>query len=354
MTLFIAFDSYNHFPLFHEEPKIQFILLFFQSTNKTIIIDSLIHTHMTNKPDYKEKFVERYSKLTDFDRFKQISETYLRRCIRVNTLKISVQKLKERLEGNWSLTQVPWCKEGFWLSHNDHRRDIGNLPEHALGYIFVQEAASMIPPVVLDPKPGETVLDMCASPGSKATQIAQYMQNKGILVSNDYKIDRIKALGLNVQRMGISNCIITMQEGRFFCGLKFDKILVDAPCSGTGTIRKSWKTLRMWNPVMIKRLAGTQKVLLETAYQNLKPGGVIVYSTCSLEPEENEGVVSYLLEKHPDASLEDVELDINRSQPVSEFDGKAFNPEISKCLRIWPQDNDTEGFFVARIRKHNL
>jgi tRNA (cytosine49-C5)-methyltransferase len=310
---------------------------------------------MTDSPDYKEKFIERYSKLTDFKLFKEISETYLRRCIRVNTLKISIDELKARLSPEWHLTQVPWCKEGFWIKHkgegDSHRRDVGNLPEHALGYIFIQEAASMLPPLALDPQPGEKILDMCASPGSKTTQIAQYMKNEGILVSNDFRLDRIKALGLNVQRMGIKNCILSMQEGRFFKGFSFDRILVDAPCSGTGTIRKSWKTLRIWNPTMIRRLAGTQKILLETAYQNTKPGGVIVYSTCSLEPEEDEGVITHLLERHPDAELEDIVLEIKRSAPVMEFDGKQFNPQVERCLRIWPQDNDTEGFFVARIRK---
>jgi tRNA (cytosine49-C5)-methyltransferase len=311
---------------------------------------------MTESEDveFKEKFIARYSALTDFEEFKRVSLTFLRRSVRVNTLKIGVDELIARLP-DWKFVPVPWCKQGFWMDHkgegDEYRRDIGNLPEHVLGYIFVQEAASMIPPVVLQPEPGDMVLDMCASPGSKTTQIAQYMQNKGILVSNDFRVDRIKALGINVQRMGISNCIISMQEGRFFRGLEFDKILVDAPCSGTGTIRKSFKTLRIWNPVMIRRLAGTQKQLIETAFNNLKSGGTMVYSTCSLEPEENEGVITWLLARHNNASLEDIKLDIKRSSPVLEFEGQQYNPEVKKCLRIWPQDNDTEGFFVTRIRK---
>ncbi|MEM4268353.1 MAG: RsmB/NOP family class I SAM-dependent RNA methyltransferase [Candidatus Woesearchaeota archaeon] len=302
---------------------------------------------------FKDAFVERYKMLTDFDEFKRVSLTYLRRCIRVNTLKISIEELKNRLEANWMLTQVPWCREGFWIEHTgeEKRRDIGNLVEHMLGYFFVQEAASMIPPLVLEPRPGELVLDLCASPGSKTTQIAQYMENKGVLVSNDHKVDRIKALALNVQRMGVSNCIITMEKGWFFRGMSFDRILVDAPCSGTGAIRKSLKTLKMWNPIAVRRLAATQKHLIKTAFENLAENGVLVYSTCTCEPEENEGVVSYLLEEFDNAFAEDIHLNIRRSSPVTEFNGHKFHSGVKKCLRIWPQDNDTEGFFIAKIRK---
>ncbi len=306
---------------------------------------------------FKDGFVKRYSVLTDFETFKQCSLSFLRRSIRVNTLKISVATLKKRMQKNWKLEQIPWCNEGFWIDHKGasveegYRRDIGNLLEHQLGYIYIQEAASMIPPLVLDPKPSELVLDMCAAPGSKATQIVQYMRNKGILIANDFKGDRIKPLGLNMQRCGVRNAVITLMRGHYFKGFQFNKILVDAPCSGTGTIRKSLKTLLMWNPQMVKRLAGQQKQLIETAFQNLKTGGTLVYSTCTLEPEEDEGVVSYLLEKYSSANLEDIDLPLKRSDAVLAFEEKKFHPDVKKCLRLWPQDNDTEGFFVAKIRK---
>ena len=260
---------------------------------------------MTDAEDveFKPAFVERYKKLTDFEKFKACSLTFLRRSIRVNTLKIDVESVKMRLAKDWKLDQVPWCKEGFWIEHNEGRRDVGNLMEHVLGYIYIQEAVSMIPPLVLDPKPGETVLDMCAAPGSKTTQIAAMMQNKGLLIANDYKGLRVALLGMNIQRMGITNCIITLMEGQRFKDIEFDKILVDAPCSGTGTIRKSYKTLRIWNPQTIKRLVGTHRQLLSNAFSNLKKGGTLVYSTCSCEPEENEGVISSFLEKHENAKL---------------------------------------------------
>lgn len=303
--------------------------------------------------EFKEAFIERYSKLTDFQDFKKYSLSFLRRSIRVNTIKIPISKLKKRLEKNWDLVQVPWCEEGFWIEHaKKERRDIGNLMEHSLGYFYTQEAASMIPPLVLEPEKYDAVLDMAASPGSKTTQIAALMGNKGILVANDYTTERMKPLSLNMQRCGITNCIITLMQGQWFRNLSFDKVLLDAPCSGTGTIRKSLKTIRVWNPYMIKRLAGTQKQLIETAFNNLNEGGVLVYSTCSLEPEENEGVVDFLVNKHENAKLEEISLsNLKRSPAILEFEKSKYNGEIKKCLRIWPQDNDTEGFFVAKIRK---
>ncbi|MFH1849485.1 MAG: RsmB/NOP family class I SAM-dependent RNA methyltransferase [archaeon] len=302
----------------------------------------------TENIEIKEAFRQRYEKITDWDEFIKHCLSFPRRAIRVNTLKITVSALKRRLEG-WTLTQIPWCKEGFWVEHKDGRRDIGNTIEHALGYIYVQESVSMIPPLVLGPRPGDKILDMCAAPGSKSTQIAQYMGNQGLLISNDYKGDRLKSLGINLARCGVSNVITTLMAGQSFRGMEFDRILIDAPCSGTGTIRKSLKTFRIWNPGMVRRLASTQKKLLETGYSLLKKGGTLVYSTCSLEPEEDEGVVDHLL-KSKGAVLEPIRIRMKRSPVVSEFEGIRYTG-IDNCLRIWPQDNNTNGFFVAKIRK---
>jgi NOL1/NOP2/sun family putative RNA methylase len=318
--------------------------------------------------EFKEKFIERYRTLTDFEIFKKYSLSFLRRSIRINTIKISVNDLKKRLEKTWNLEQIPWCKEGFYIEHiKKERRDIGNLIEHSLGYFYTQEAASMIPPIALEPKENDMVLDMAASPGSKTTQIAALMKNKGILIANDLTTERMKPLSLNIQRCGITNCIITLMQGQWFkkSNIEFDKILVDAPCSGTGTIRKSLKTLRIWNPNMVRRLAGTQKQLIETAFNILKQNGTLVYSTCSLEPEENEAVIDFLLNKYDNAKLEEIKLSnaqkseisgtnsvgIKRSDPILEFEKQKYSEEIKKCLRIWPQDNDTEGFFIAKIKK---
>ncbi|MBI2673375.1 NOL1/NOP2/sun family putative RNA methylase [Candidatus Woesearchaeota archaeon] len=299
---------------------------------------------------FKEKFIERYKELTDIDKFIEYSKKPLRKSIRVNTLKAETNDVKRRFEKRgYKLEKIPWCKEGFWIDGYT----IGNTTEHFLGYIYLQEAASMIPPLALMPKAGEKVLDMCASPGSKTTQIAALMNNQGIIIANDDKIDRLKPLTINLQRCGVSNVVITLMKGQWFGSReeKFDRILVDAPCSGTGAIRKSFKIAQMWNPNMIKKLANDQRRLISSAFESLKQGGTLVYSTCTLEPEENEGVVDFLLNEYTNASLEGIELNLKSNPPVLNYEGREYNKEIKKCLRIWPQDNDSEGFFIAKIIK---
>jgi len=266
---------------------------------------------------------------------------------------VSVEDVQARLEKNWILKRVPWCAEGFTIEYRHGKRfDIGNIPEHQLGYFYVQESASMIPPVVLDPQPGELVLDLCAAPGSKTTQIAQYMQNTGIIIANDVQIDRLKPLGLNLQRCGVINTITTIRSNRKLAGIgPFDRVLVDAPCTGTGTVRRSLKTLLMWSPGLVRKLSNDQRQLIQTGFDLLKPGGVLVYSTCTQEPEENEGVVSWLLSKNENAVIDEISLDIKRSPAILSWGGADYDPRVAKCLRIYPQDNDSEGFFVARLRK---
>ena len=179
-------------------------------------------------PEFKEKFIQTYEKLTDIEDFKKYSLEKLTKSVRVNTLKISVKELKERLENqNFKLKQIPWCKQGFWVLDGP-RTDLGNLKEHSLGYIYVQEAASMIPPIVLNPDENDLVLDMAAAPGSKTTQMASLMNNDGLIIANDYKYDRIKALGINLQRCGVLNTVITLMEGKRFSNamIKFDKIIL--------------------------------------------------------------------------------------------------------------------------------
>ena len=304
---------------------------------------------------FKDDFITRYSAITDWEEFKKYSLSYLRKAVRINTIKTTIEECRKSLEKKgWKLKQIPWCTEGFWIEH-ETRRDIGNTWEHHMGHIYVQEAASMIPPIVLNPQPHESVLDLSAAPGSKATQMAAMMSNTGILVANDHKAIRLASLGINVQRVGAANVIITLMRGQGMRRVQFDRILVDAPCSGTGTICKSLKTIDMWNPSMITRLSGQQIDLLTNAWKLLKPGGILVYSTCTLEPEEDEGTISTFLKATKNATLEEIredELpDLKRSKAVTEFNGQKYLPEVKHCLRIWPQDNGTEGFFVARMKK---
>jgi len=294
-------------------------------------------------PQWKPKFIERYKCLTDIDKFLEYSIKPLSKTLRVNTLKTTISEMKKRMK----LKQIPWCKEGF----TTEGYALGNTKEHFMGYFYLQSAASMIPPVVLDPKPGDIVLDMCASPGSKTSQMGAMMKNQGLIVANDVQINRLKPLTLNLQRCGVANNVITLMEGRWFKNYNFDKILVDAPCSGIGTIRKSPKTIQTWNPNVGKTMAGVQKQLLKTAFTSLNEGGTLVYSTCTTEPDENEAIVDHILTNVDNIKLQKINLDIKRSKPIEEFENKTYSQEVKKTLRIWPQDNDTEGFFVAKFKK---
>ena len=300
--------------------------------------------------EFKDKFVERYKELTDFEKFKEYSLSYLRRSIRVNTLKISPEKLIPRLEKkHYKLTKIPFTYLGYYIEGD--QLDIGNLPEHALGYFYVQEAASMLPPLALEPKKHEFVLDIAAAPGSKTTQISALMENTGIIIANDINYLRLKPLSINTERCGCKNIIFTISRGQNIKNMQFDKILLDAPCSGTGSIAKSLGTLQIYNTEMIKKLARDQKRLILNAYNLLKPKGTLVYSTCSLEPHENEAVVDHLL-KNTDARLKEINIkNLKRSQAILNFEKESYSKEIKKGLRIWPQDNNTEGFFVAKITK---
>ncbi|MDK2908141.1 MAG: tRNA (cytosine49-C5)-methyltransferase [Candidatus Woesearchaeota archaeon] len=306
-----------------------------------------------NKEMIKKGFEERYRKIfgPDYDLFLEYSFMFPRRAIRVNTLRGSIQEVKEELCKIWKLEPIPWCKEGFWIE--GERRDIGNHLFHQLGKYYVQEPASMIPAIALGPQPDEFVIDMAAAPGSKTTQIAAMMKNRGCIIANEIDTKRLKMLNSNLQRCFVMNTIITNMNGIAFANkkMRFDRVLIDAPCSGTGTIRKSFLTLRMWNERMIEKLSRLQLRLLENGFEILKRGGVVVYSTCSLEPFENERVISMFLKGRDDAIVEEIEMDVKRDRPILEFEGERYDNEVRKCLRISPQRNNTDGFFVCRIKK---
>jgi NOL1/NOP2/sun family putative RNA methylase len=302
---------------------------------------------MANAPAYKKAFIEDYRKMLGdrVDDFLKISKEPLRKSIRINTLKKPVDEVVRRFS-DWKLKQVPWCSEGFYVD----AQAVGNAAEHTLGYFYVQEAASMIPPVVLEPE--GRVLDLCASPGSKTTQMAAMMRNEGSIIANDLNIQRISILRYNLQRCGVYNTMITRTDGsRLRFASYFDRVLVDAPCSGTGAIRKNWEIINMWSKEGVKRLASTQRDLILKSFDSLKSGGIMVYSTCALSPEENEAVVDFLLKKR-DAEVMKMNLKIKRDDPVLEWEGMRFDESIRHCLRIYPQTNDSEGFFVAKVMRN--
>jgi NOL1/NOP2/sun family putative RNA methylase len=314
-------------------------------------------------PELKTLFVERMKELlsepSDFRRYKEILNEPILRSIRCNTLKISPDELKTRLEKRgWKIKQ-PWSKhpEVMIVENELLPGELGRALEHQLGYYYIQELASMLPVLVLSPQPNETILDLCASPGSKTTQIASKMENKGTLFANEVSLSRIKILASNLERCGATSTIITRKEGAILCeklekeNFMWDRILVDAPCSGEGTLRSTPKTALMWNIKTVKHLPRIQTQLIESALKILKPNGILVYSTCTHAPEENEGVLDYILKKFPNVKIEAISLPIKCRPGLTEWKGTKFDTEINKSCRIYPQDANTEGFFLARLRK---
>jgi len=223
------------------------------------------------KVEFPKPFKEKYEKLLG-EEYKKLEACLFvkpKKAIRVNTIKISRNKLLKKLEERGiKLKQIPWYKDGFFV---ESEKGIAKTLEYFLGYYYIQEASSMIPPLILDPKEGEKVLDLCAAPGSKTTQIAMLMKNSGLIVANDDNLERIKALRTNLQKMGVKNCIVTYERGENFWKheIKFDKVLVDAPCSGSGKIISSFSSINLWSQTNVKKLSILQKKLSLSLLQNV-------------------------------------------------------------------------------------
>lgn len=274
----------------------------------------------------------------------------LRRSIRVNTLKITVADFLSLVAPyGWHLTAIPWCEEGFWISREDEEAlPLGSTAEHLSGLFYIQEASSMLPVTALfaDGNTPLRVMDVAAAPGSKTTQIAARMGNQGAILANEFSASRVKVLHANISRCGISNVALTHFDGRVFGAALpevFDAILLDAPCSGEGVVRKDPDALKNWSPQSNQEIAATQRELIDSAFHALRPGGTLVYSTCTLNRLENEDVVEWLLARYPQA-VERRPLDTLFPSAAN-----ALTPEGD--LHVFPQIYDCEGFFVARLHK---
>jgi NOL1/NOP2/sun family putative RNA methylase len=255
--------------------------------------------------------------------------------LRVNTLKNSVEDFKSRMKENgWEFEQIPWVKEGFWVYTETL---LSKTKEHSLGYYFLQNSSSMIPPLVLSPKQNEAVLDLAASPGAKTTQMASMMENTGVIVANDVRHERLKALRGNLQRCGVMNTVVTKMWGEtvWRSGLKFSKILLDAPCTGTGTMNP--RILSETSQFSIRILSNIQKKLLESASKLLAEDGILVYSTCSMEKEENEENMEY--------AVDNLGLKTENSQ----VKGLEHSETFENCIRVKPTEKG-EGFFICKLR----
>lgn len=285
-----------------------------------------------------------------FDDFVAACQRPLRRSIRVNTLKISVGAFLDLVSPyGWQLTPVPWCEEGFWIERDDEESlPLGSTAEHLSGLFYIQEASSMLPVAALfaDENQPERVMDVAAAPGSKTTQIAARMNNRGAILANEFSASRVKVLHANISRCGIHNVALTHFDGRVFGAAlpeAFDAILLDAPCSGEGVVRKDPDALKNWSVASNLEIAATQRELIDSAFHALRPGGTLVYSTCTLNRDENEDVCLWLKQRYADA-VEFLPLD-------TLFDSASHAATPEGFLHVFPQIYDCEGFFVARLRK---
>lgn len=305
---------------------------------------------------------DRYDSFTDLAALKEFSSRPLRKSIRVNTLKTTVEEVvKCGKKKGWILEHVPWCPEGFFIDRVDRKEALGKDLLHLVGRIYMQEAASMLPVMLLDPRPSETILDMSAAPGSKTTQISARMHGKGVIIANDIQEKRLWTLKSAQHRAGATNVIITKKVGQWFAKHmteRFDRVLCDAPCTAQGTIRKDSDALEYCSMENIGKMAKLQRELLEAAVHATKVGGRIVYSTCTLTPEENEEVVLSVMHKFSDQldirTPDDATLDkaIHDSSIVQERSSYPLPTTSYPLVRLWPQTYDTEGFFCAVIQKN--
>lgn len=229
----------------------------------------------------------------------------------------------------------------------------GKTLEFNTGRYYIQSLSSMIPPLILNPLENDRVLDMCAAPGSKATQLAEMMNNRGTFVANELSMERLKMLVHNVEKLGIANAGILNYKGEWLSRLfneTFDKILLDAPCSALGVIQKKEEVSNWWSRERVAKIAHLQLMLISAAVKMLKTGGEMVYSTCTLTPEENELIIDFVLKKYPLEVL-DISLPVASEQGLTGYAGQELSGGLSKAHRIIPWQVDSEGFFIVKLRK---
>ncbi|MEM4239645.1 MAG: RsmB/NOP family class I SAM-dependent RNA methyltransferase [Candidatus Woesearchaeota archaeon] len=272
----------------------------------------------------------------------------IKQAIRANTLRIPEDVLINRLNSlGVKLSKISWLQHGYFVEHSMF--SLGASVEFLLGYFYIQEAAAQLPVEVLGPKPGEIILDCCAAPGGKATQLAQLMHNNGAVIALEKKSHRLLSLRNNIERMGASNVIIYHLDAvkASQLGIKFDKILVDAPCSGNYAGDKDWFIKR--NIEDIRKSSRFQREILSACLEMLKPGGILVYSVCTLEPEETELNMQWLID-NCNAKIEPVNVSIG-DKGITRVFGQELHKSIANCRRFWPHKTGTEGFFIAKVRK---
>ncbi|MFA7627826.1 MAG: RsmB/NOP family class I SAM-dependent RNA methyltransferase [Candidatus Dojkabacteria bacterium] len=321
--------------------------------------------HSYNKPKEKREF---YTKENIFvsrmasilllpkDKIVPLFSQRAKTTIRLNPLKGDVKKTKNSLiRKGYDLEQIPWEENTYFVLNKD-KNEVSQSREYEEGKFYIQNLSSILASVLLEPEKEEKILDMCAAPGSKTTHLAALTNNRAEIIANDSEISRVNSLNRVVEQFGVKNCKATLSDGEDFgkkYPVSFEKVLLDAPCSGEGMIyMRGPKPLRFWSIQKVNRYSQIQRRLIESAFLSLNHGGSMIYSTCTLEPEENEGAVTYLLEKYPNARIEEIDLhpSIKHEKGITKWSGNKYHPDVKKTVRITPS-SEMMGFYIAKIFK---
>ncbi len=295
--------------------------------------------------------LERYEPLVDdVDAFRAACERPLPSVVRANTIKTSIARTHQALDDeDIAYEPTEWHSGLFRLPDAQP----GTNWPYVHGWLHGQEEVSALPALVLDPQPGERVWDACAAPGSKTTQLAALMEDTGLVVATDNNLGRLSALRSNTERLGVTNVAVTREDARHhslkpFGSEPYDRALVDVPCSCEGTLRKNPDALDQWTLDHVKGIAGVQRKILKRAIEATRPGGTVVYSTCTFAPEENEAVLDYALADLP-CRLATFDSPLDAVPGITEWQGEAFDESMTRAKRIYPHHNDTGGFFCAKL-----
>lgn len=270
------------------------------------------------------------------------------RALRVNVLKGEKDEFLER--ASFALRQVPWEETGFYYGNEDQP---GKHPYHEAGVYYIQEPSAMVPGRLLEAAPGERVLDLCGAPGGKSTQIACAMKGKGLLICNEIHPGRARILSENIERMGVRNAVVTNETPKKlaeYFGSYFDRIMVDAPCSGEGMFRKNEEACEEWSLENVNMCGLRQDEILDFGASMLRPGGRMVYSTCTFAPWENEGSISRFLKSHPEFSIISAEKTQGMGEGRAEWAEEAARG-LDKTIRLWPHRTEGEGHYAAVLQK---
>jgi 16S rRNA (cytosine1407-C5)-methyltransferase len=313
----------------------------------------------------KEIFISRMASILQEPKGK-VTQRFSQRdisAIRLNPLLGDPKKTKEILQAQeLEMEAIPWAENGYFI-HNMDKSELAKLQSYKTGLFYIQNASSMIAAVVLNPNEREKVLDMCAAPGSKTTHLSALMNNKGELIANDIDVYRSGKLRNILHMFGVRNAEVRTWDGGEYGAReqnRYDKILLDAPCSGEGMLYFGGDNpLRQWSIKKVKIMVKKQRELLESAYEALAPGGTLVYSTCTLEPEENEGVITHLLSVYPDAKIEKIDLFNSPAfagykemlhEGITHWNGIDYSKRVKNTYRIIPSSK-MMGFYFAKIVK---